>query len=144
MSFIANGMDQSGIMQNRRSKRSPVLLSAQVKAGGTDFAVVLRNLSTEGALIEAAELPPEGSATMFKRNDLCVTGRIAWVAGRFAGLAFDRRLEPAELLRHVPKPRQRFEQQFRRPGLTCQPLTDADRKMLEMWAASAPVARPGD
>lgn len=134
-------MDQSGITQNRQSNRSPVLLSAQVEVGGADVAVVLRNLSAEGALIEAAQLPPEGALTLFKRKELCVPGRIAWVEGRLAGLAFDRRLEPAELLRQVPRPRQRFEPQFRRPGLACRPLSDADRKMLEMWMTPAPLRR---
>jgi hypothetical protein len=137
-------MDQSSIVQNRRSNRSPVLLSARLSLGTDEVSVVLRNLSSEGALVEGVTLPVEGSATMFKRNDLSVAGRVVWVAGRYAGIAFNRRLESAEVLRHVPRPRQKFEQQFRRPGLSSSPLSDADRKMLEMWAASAPVSRPGD
>ena len=137
-------MDQSSITQNRRSNRSPVLLSAKLSLGGEELPVVLRNLSSEGALVEGAHLPVEGSATVFKRNELNVAGRVVWVESRFAGIAFDRKLEPNELLRQVPRPRQKFDQNFRRPGLACQPLSDADRKMLEMWATSAPVARPGD
>jgi hypothetical protein len=130
-------MDESSITQNRRSGRSPVLLSAKVDVDGAEFSVVLRNLSSEGALIEGAKLPKEGQATTFKRNELSVRGRIVWVEGRFAGLAFDRQLEREELLRHVPQPRQRIESQFRRPGLACRPLTEADRKWLQMWATSA-------
>jgi hypothetical protein len=137
-------MDQSNLTQNRRSNRSPVLLSAKLSLGGEELSVILRNLSSEGALVEGAQLPVEGSATVFKRNELSVAGRVVWVERRFAGIAFDRKLEPSELLRQVPKPRQKFDPQFRRPGLTCRPLSDADRKMLEMWATSAPVARPGD
>lgn len=137
-------MDQSGITQNRRSNRSPVLLSAKLIVGGEELPVVLRNLSSEGALVEGAQLPVEGSATLFKRNDLAVAGRVVWVERKFAGIAFDRKLEPSELLRQVPRPRQKFDQNFRRPGLTCQPLSESDRKMLEMWATSAPVTRPGD
>lgn len=137
-------MDESSITQNRRSNRSPVLLSAKVDVDGAEVAVVLRNLSVEGALIEGKNLPREGGFTVFKRNDLCVTGHIVWVEGRFAGLRFDRQLDREELLRQVPRPRRRFEQQFRRPGLTCQPLSESDRRMLEIWASAAPVARPGD
>ena len=69
------------------------------------------------------------------RNDLAVNGRIVWVEGRLAGLAFDRDLGRAELLRQVPQPKQRFEQQFRRPGLSSKPLSEADRKMLELWSS---------
>lgn len=127
-------MDQSSVTQNRRSGRSPVLLSAKIEVLGAEVAIVLRNLSSEGALIEGAQLPPEGATAVFRRNDLAVNGTVVWVEGRYAGLAFDRRLEREELLRHVPKPRQRIEPQFRRPGLACEPLSDADRKMVQMWA----------
>ena len=137
-------MDQSSITQNRRSNRSPVLLSAKFSMGGEELSVVLRNLSSEGALVEGAQLPVEGSATVFKRNDLSVAGRVVWVERRFAGIAFDRKLEPSELLRQVPRPRQKFDANFRRPGLACRPLSESDRKMLEMWATQAPVVRPGD
>jgi hypothetical protein len=136
-------MDQSSITQNRRSNRSPMLLSAQIDMGGQPVSVVLRNLSSEGALIEGAKLPLVGTSTVFRRNELTVNGCIVWVQGRLAGIAFDRKLEREELLRQVPKPRQRFDAQFRRPGLACQPLTEADSKMLELWATSAPVAETG-
>ena len=131
-------MDQSSVTQNRRSGRSPVLLSAKIDVLGAQAPVVLRNLSAEGALIEGSQLPPEGATTTFRRNELTVNGRIVWVEGRFAGLVFDRQLDREELLRHVPKPRQRVEQQFRRPGFACQPLSEADRKMVQMWAAPVP------
>jgi PilZ domain len=130
-------MDESSFSQNRGSNRSPVLLSAKVEVDGAQVPVILRNLSSQGALIEGADLPCEGATTTFHRNDLSVQGRVAWVEGRYAGIAFDRQLDPDELLRHVPKPRQRVEPQFRRPGLACAPLSEADRKMIQMWAPPA-------
>jgi hypothetical protein len=130
-------MDQSSLAQNRRSTRSPVLLSAKISTGGSEVAVVLRNLSTEGALIEGADLPVEGSNTVFKRNELTVQGKIVWVEGRYAGIAFTRELGREELLRQVPRPRARFEQKYRRPGLASEPLTESDRRMIEMWAIPA-------
>ena len=133
-SLISHFMDQSSLAQNRRSNRSPVLLSAKISTGGTEVAVVLRNLSTEGALIEGADLPVEGSNTVFRRNDLNVQGKIVWVEGRYAGIAFNRELEREELLRQVPRPRQRFEPKYRRPGLASEPLTESDRRMIGLWA----------
>ena len=135
-------MDQSSAAQNRRSNRSPVLLSAKIDVDGRLVPVVLRNLSAEGALVEGANLPAEGSATVFERNELRVSSRIVWVEGRYAGVAFDRHLAREELLREVPRPRQKFEPQFRRPGLACRPLSDAERKMIERWATLP--ARLGD
>lgn len=135
-------MDESSITQNRRSNRSPVLLSAKIDIDGIPVAVVLRNLSSQGALVEGKLLPREGAITRFERNDLSVKGRIVWIEGRFAGLAFDRPLDRDELLRHVPKPRNRAEPQFRRPGLASRPLSEADRRMIQMWMA--PAALPTD
>jgi hypothetical protein len=134
-------MDQSLAAQNRRSSRSPVLLSAKLAVDGTIVPVILRNLSAEGALIEGAQLPPEGSATVFERNALRVLSRIVWVEGRFAGVAFDRQLGRDELLREVPAPKQKFESKFRRPGLASNPLSDAERRMIEMWGTPLPQRR---
>lgn len=131
--FKSLTMDESSVTQNRRSNRSPVLLSARIEVGGAAVPVVLRNLSSEGALIEGSNLPAEGASTNFHRNELTVQGRIVWVEGRYAGMLFDRPLDREELLCHVPKPRQRVEPQFRRPGLACAPLSEADRKMIQLW-----------
>ena len=134
-------MDESSMIQNRRSNRSPVLLSAKVEVNGAEVPVILRNLSSQGALIEGAELPKEGATTRFHRKELTIEGKIVWVEGRYAGMAFDRPLDREELLQHVPKPRQRVEHQFRRPGLACEPLTEADRKMVQMWMSPLPLQK---
>lgn len=130
--------------QNRRSRRSPVLLAASVEVDGVVVPVKLRNLSEEGALIEGEKLPPEGSVTFFERNDLRLKSRVVWVEGLYAGVAFARSLKSEEVLRNVPKPRLRIDRDFRRPGLACRPLTNDERKMVERWMTSSPVARPGE
>lgn len=137
-------MDESNSPKNRRSRRAPVLLAATVEVAGVRQPVKLRNLSAEGALIEGDRLPLEGSITCFQRNDLRVKSRVAWVEGRYAGVAFARPLKPEEVLRHVPRPRARSQPAFRRPGLACRPLSDYERRMIEQWMTESPVARPGD
>jgi len=134
-------MDESSSSQNRSSQRSPVMLSAKLELAGDVQPVILRNLSTGGALVEGKWLPAEGSVLLFTRNDLRVQARVAWVEGRYAGIAFECPLERAEVLRQVPRPKEKFEPQFRRPGLASQPLSDADRRMLQMWAAPAALRR---
>lgn len=137
-------MDESSITHNRRSRRSPVLLSASVDVAGTPKPVKLRNLSEEGALVEGERLPLEGTTTFFERNDLRVKSKVVWVQGRFAGIAFNRLLKAEEVLRNVPKPRQRIHPDFRRPGLACRPLTPDLRRMVERWMTSSPVGRVGE
>jgi hypothetical protein len=137
-------MDESSITQNRRSRRSPVLLAASVEVAGVPQPVKLRNLSTEGALIEGERLPLEGATTFFRRNDLRIKSRIAWVAGRFAGVAFARPLGKEEVLRNVPAPRPRVQPEFRRPGLACRPLSAEERLMVERWMTASAVGSVGE
>ncbi|MFL6720856.1 MAG: PilZ domain-containing protein [Sphingomonas sp.] len=137
-------MDESSISQNRRSRRSPVLLAATIDVDGVASGVKLRNLSEAGALIEGDQLPPEGAQTHFRRGELGLKSRIVWVHGKFAGLAFDTPLKREELLRQVPPPRPKRQVDLRRPGLTCRPLTDYERRMLECWVASGQIGPLGE
>ena len=139
-------MDQSSITQNRRSRRSPVLLSATIYVGGVPVAVKLRNLSEQGALIESDRLPLEGSEAIFERKDLRVNSRVVWVHGKYAGVAFDAPLNCEEVLRHIPQPKRKTQNEvdFRRPGFTCRPLSDYERRNLEAWLATAPLGQLGD
>lgn len=139
-------MDESSITQNRRSRRSPVLLSATIYVVGIPVSVKLRNLSEQGALIEGDRLPPEGAETFFERKEMRLKSRVVWVHGKYAGVAFDVPLKREDVLRHVPTPHLKpgAPVDFRRPGLACRPLSDYERRNLERWFATGPVDRPGD
>ena len=137
-------MDQSIAPHNRRSRRSPVLLAATIEVAGAAKPVKLRNLSEKGVLIEGDTLPAEDSRTVFERRDLRVSGRVVWVEGRYAGVAFDQPLNTEEVLRHIPKARPKARQDFRRPGLACRPLTDYERRMLGRWMTSSPMGELGE
>jgi hypothetical protein len=133
------------MMPTRRSRRSPVLLAATVEVAGKPVSVKLRNLSEEGALVEGEQLPLEGSSTFFGRNDLRLKSRVVWVQSRYAGVAFDERLKPEDVLRNIPTPKRPAQlTDFRRPGLACRPLTDYERKMLERWMTASPMGKLGD
>jgi PilZ domain len=132
------------MIKNRRSRRSPVLLAASLEVAGEMISVKLRNLSEEGALIEGENLPVEGAPTIFCRNDLRLRSRIVWVHGRYAGVAFDAPLNTDEVLRNVPKARSKPQQEFRRPGLACRPITSFERSMLERWMTDSRRDHIGD
>jgi hypothetical protein len=136
-------MDESSLTQNRRARRSPVLLAASLEVAGVVTPVKLRNLSEDGALVEGDRLPLEGSTTFFERNDLRIKSRVAWVHGKFAGIAFARPLQKEQVLRNVPQPRPKTQLDFRRPGLACRPLSAEERKLVERWMTDSPV-RPGE
>lgn len=120
------------------------MLTASIEVDGVSVPVKLRNLSGQGALIEADRLPAEGSSTCFRRKDLSLGSRVVWVQGRYAGVAFDRPLNPEELLRYVPPAKPKPQMDFRRPGLTSRPLTAHERRMMESWMDASPHGSIGD
>jgi hypothetical protein len=134
-------MDQSSLSQNRRSKRSSVLLAATLEAGRDALDVRLRNLSAEGALVEGENLPMEGSDVVFRRKDLVERGTVVWVSGKHAGIAFKHPLRTEQVLEHVPQPRPRMQPQFKRPPLACRELTREEMKLIKSWVW-APVEVP--
>ncbi len=137
-------MNDSTSSQNRKSRRSQVLLSATLEHNGASHSVKLRNLSAEGALVEAGKLPIEGTSVVFCRNELSVQGRVVWVNGSYGGIAFNEKLQPEQVLRHVPVPRQKVQPKAYRPGFAPQNMTAEQRRLAETWMWSPGYSRPGE
>jgi hypothetical protein len=131
-------MDESSMAQNRRSRRSNVLMSASIELSGTSVPVKLRNLSADGALIEGDNLPVEGSELVFRKAELSLDGRVAWVHGKRAGIAFAQVLCPEAVLRHVPMPRPRVQAEFKRPGLHVRSISESERRGTETYVWRVP------
>ena len=131
-------MDESSNSQNRKNRRSNVLMSASLELSGTSVAVKLRTLSPEGALVEGDRLPVEGASVLFRKGDLSMPGRVAWVNDRQAGVNFAQKLNPDQLLRHVPTPRPRVTPEFKRTGLRAT-LTAEERRYGETWVWRFPA-----
>jgi len=129
--------------QNRQSRRSQVLLSATIECSGLEQSVKLRNLSEQGALIEGAKLPIEGTQVVFKRKELEASGRIVWVNGKLAGIAFGQKLETEQVLRHIPTPRNIAQPKSWRPGLKSN-ISEEQRHLAESWIWNPPHARLGE
>ncbi len=131
-------MDASVQTQNRRHRRSNVLLKATLEVPGESLTVVLRNLSQEGALVQGDSLPPEGTRVLFHRQGLSVPARLVWAHDSYAGVEFDFPLFPREMLRHVPERQEKAPPPIaRRPGFTAKPLTPGERALIEAWAVGA-------
>ena len=130
-------MDESLRSQNRRHRRSNVMLKATLETPGGPLTVILRNLSQEGALVKGDPLPGAGTAVLFHRDGLSVPSKVAWSHAGHAGIAFDSPLFPREMLRHVPPPERKQPAGFKRPGFSAKPLTEAERSLIEMWAVNA-------
>ena len=137
-------MDESGITQNRRARRSHVLMAASIEADGVTVAVKLRNLSPEGALVEAAQLPPVGCLVLFRKKELHLAGRVAWADAGRAGIAFDTMLDPEAVMRHVSRTRPQAKLDFRRPSLAASDLSPGERKVAQDWIWGDPLQNRSD
>ena len=136
-------MNESSVTHNRKTGRSNVLFTASLELSGASVPVRMRNLSSNGALVEGENLPIEGSELLFRKGDLAVNGRVVWSSERHAGIAFQRPL-PAELMmRHIPAPRPRVQPKFHRPGLRT-PLSIEEQRYAEQWIWFKPIDLPTD
>lgn len=132
-------MDESSLTHNRKNNRSNVLFTASLELSGASTPVRMRNLSSNGALVEGEDLPIEGSELLFRKGDLAVAGRVVWASDRHAGIAFARPLDPDQMMRHIPAPRARVKPRFHRPGLRT-PISAEEQRYAEQWI----WARPSD
>jgi hypothetical protein len=76
---------------------------------------------------------------VFRKKDLVISGRVAWVNERRAGIAFDAKLEPETVLRHIPAPQHRLEQRMKRPGFSRQVLSESERRWCETFIWDGPL-----
>ncbi len=89
--------------------------------------------------MEGEKLPVEGAALQFRKGELVIPGRIAWVKGRNAGIAFAKNLDPEQVMRHVPTPRARVKLDFRRPGLRTTVLSQEEQLASEHLVWAGPI-----
>lgn len=106
--------------------------------------VKLRNLSSKGALVEGINLPDVDSAVTFRKKELKLAGRVAWVAAGRAGIAFDAMLDPEAVLRHVPPAKPQPKLDFRRPRIRAGELSAGERKVAQDWIWGDPILNLGD
>lgn len=137
-------MDESSTNQNRRSRRSQLLMAATLEIAGRALDVKLRNLSSEGARVEGDQLPIEGTDLMFRKGEIAVAGRVIWSKGRQAGIGFADKLDPIQVLNHIATPRTRMKLDHRRPGLAARELTDIERNLGERWVQIVLMPPLGD
>lgn len=126
-------VDQSAPGSKRRSARTKVFLSATLEYPDRVLPVLLRNLSENGALVEAEGLAGTDCKCRLRRKELCVEGHVAWIDGNFAGIAFTDPLSPKAAMEHVPTPTDRgaIEAAHHRPGFARREMSTQERRWLE-------------
>jgi hypothetical protein len=91
-------MESGSATEHRLEPRSNIFVAATLYASGGSTPVRIRNMSRNGALIEAAALPRSGTAIRLSRGPLSVAGELIWVTGPKAGLHFSSSIAVADWL----------------------------------------------
>src|ERR1051325_1703403 len=79
---------KGGSADPRSNVRANVFLAATLIAAGNSRPVRIRNISSQGALLDGPALPPEGSIVHLRRGSLSVDGEVAWQVEDQCGLRF--------------------------------------------------------
>lgn len=115
------------------------MLIATVACAGVSRTIRVRDMSAQGACVEGETLPQNGSHLLFARNGLLKRARVAWVRRQHCGLEFAETLDVQDALRVVTSHKGGSARAPGRPGLKPRKLTDAERLVMERWAASSPA-----
>lgn len=91
----------------RRQPRSSLFLTAVMQSEGEQVAVKIRNLSPNGAMIDASMVLPVGASIKLVRGKLIATGNTVWVVGGRIGLQFASGLNVSDWLAAPDKAEQR-------------------------------------
>jgi hypothetical protein len=94
----------------RRSPRYSVLLAARALTTTGSLRVTIRDLSLDGAMIQAPDGLATGTPLLLHRGSLVVPAIVVWRDGARAGLKFERRLSKQDLYRQVDRARCRPEE----------------------------------
>ena len=88
----------------RECKRSRVMLSATMMTGASEIGVVIRDISSTGALITTPVSPCVGSYVTLRRDAICVVAQVVWQEGKKVGLHFRDRIDETALLIDLRRP----------------------------------------
>lgn len=118
------------VVETRTAARSSLYLGAALYCDGCSTAARIRNMSADGALIEAAVVPDVGSLVQLVRGRLIVHGLVIWSADGKCGVKFSSRVDV---------------QQWRSaPTDSEQQRVDDVVRLVKAGAVPLPVATHGD
>lgn len=91
-----------GGTEGRRQPRSSIFLAAVMRAGPETAPVKVRNLSSNGALLETPVSPPVGTTIDLLRGALAARGEVMWQSGTKCGVRFSSEVSVSDWLKTPP------------------------------------------
>ncbi|MEA3017797.1 MAG: hypothetical protein QOI38_2519 [Sphingomonadales bacterium] len=132
---------KASMAAQRQAKRARVLLAGKLQTPYGEVDARLRDISSRGALVECAQVPPVGCEVVFSRGQTIVPARVAWSAAGRVGLEFRYPIDENEVLVQLKKAPAAPPPRFRRPGLN-EGISDDDLKVARAWGVTVGIALP--
>jgi len=132
---------KASMAAQRQAKRARVLLAGKLQTPYGEVDARLRDISSMGALVECAQVPPVGCEVVFSRGQTVVPARVAWSAAGRVGLEFRYPIDENEVLVQLKKAPSAAAPRFRRPGLN-EGISDDDLKVARAWGVTVGIALP--
>jgi hypothetical protein len=100
LKLVAESVAEGGAPEpsQRECRRSRVMLSASMRTGAADVAVLIRDVSASGAMITTPVSPAVGSYVTLRRDPVCVHAQVVWRDGKKVGLQFRDRIDEESLM----------------------------------------------
>lgn len=95
---LAAANDEDAIACRRGAKRLRVFLKAAMTTASAEMPIVVRDISSTGALVASPIQPRIGSYVLFSRGGLSVRAKVVRKEGNLLGLQFQDQIDEAELL----------------------------------------------
>jgi hypothetical protein len=128
--------DAEGTGKPRR-ERMRVLLAARLSTTFEDRPVRIRDLSSEGAMVEGDAVPSVGTDVILQRGPIEAFATVVWSEGRQCGLEFETTLGEDDFLTLLNPPAATgpaIEVPTGRPSVGSVPLTADDWAAARAWA----------
>ena len=95
---LAAANDEDANACRREARRLRVLLKATVTTASAETPVVVRDISSTGALVASPIQPRVGSYVLFRREGVAVRAKVVRRDGKLLGLQFQEQIDEAQLL----------------------------------------------
>lgn len=102
MHAASSPLDPIGSHEGRRHERTHLFLAASLHSKAGSRPVHVRNISSNGALIEGAIVPDQGDRVILRRGSLEASADIVWKTGRKAGIAFSSTIHVSDWMARQP------------------------------------------
>lgn len=121
--------------EERRSKRTKVMLAATIEHKSHEIPVRIVDMSKHGALVSGTQLPPVDSEITLRCGSQSVAGWVAWISDERAGVNFGVTL-PKPFAPSVPNTTHLLiedgrKSDFRRPGFRGTQMSPQERLFVE-------------